>query len=312
MSSRCSRDLLGAGEVGLGGDGDLDGAAHLGQLGDEEPVAGPDPLVGGEAHRDHVDLRPGGRHQVVEPLAEQRPRPVQAGGVDQDQLGVGAVHDAAHHGAGGLRLVGAVITTLVPTRALVSVDLPALGRPDERGEPAAVVRAAARSSALLLAPGRRRSRPRSARRSCPRPCRPARRVRGRRRAAAGRHRRASSPSRRTPSRQPPLAHQVLADRPHLRGLPGHPEVPLAGGQSIPSTTAARSLASGRRRAQPGDVGAPRAGSRTGRRAPRPRSASAGRRAGLGDPGHRRQRGQVADQQQPAARRPGARRSPSAR
>ena len=45
-----------------------------------------------------------GRHEVVEPLAEQRARPVQARGVDQDQLGVGAVHDAADDGARGLRL----------------------------------------------------------------------------------------------------------------------------------------------------------------------------------------------------------------
>ena len=44
------------------------------------------------------------RDQVVEPLAEQRARPVQARGVDEDQLGVGPVHDAAHDGAGGLRL----------------------------------------------------------------------------------------------------------------------------------------------------------------------------------------------------------------
>ena len=45
-----------------------------------------------------------GLDEVVEPLAEQRARPVQARGVDQDQLGVGAVHDAADDGAGGLRL----------------------------------------------------------------------------------------------------------------------------------------------------------------------------------------------------------------
>ena len=44
-----------------------------------------------------------GGHQVVEPLAEQRARPVQAGGVDQDQLRVGPVHDAADDGPGGLR-----------------------------------------------------------------------------------------------------------------------------------------------------------------------------------------------------------------
>ena len=52
-------DLLGRGQVGLGGDGDLGRAAYLGQLADDEPVAGPDLLVGREAHGDHVDLGPG-------------------------------------------------------------------------------------------------------------------------------------------------------------------------------------------------------------------------------------------------------------
>ena len=43
---------------------------------------------------------------VVEPLAEQRARLVDAGRVDEHDLGVGPVEHAAHLGAGGLRLVG--------------------------------------------------------------------------------------------------------------------------------------------------------------------------------------------------------------
>ena len=42
--------------------------------------------------------------QVVEPLAEQRARPVQPRGVDEDQLGIGAGDDAAHRVPGRLRL----------------------------------------------------------------------------------------------------------------------------------------------------------------------------------------------------------------
>ena len=106
MSSRCCPIRSAVGEVGLGGDGDLRRTPDLGQLADDEPVARPDLLVRREAHRDHVDLGPGRPDQVVEPLAEQRARPVQAGGVDQDQLRVLAVDDAAHDRPRGLRLVG--------------------------------------------------------------------------------------------------------------------------------------------------------------------------------------------------------------
>ena len=66
----------------------------------DEPVARPDPLVGRQAEADHVDLEQGLAHQVVEPLAEQRARAVQAGGVDEHELRVGPVHDAADRCAG--------------------------------------------------------------------------------------------------------------------------------------------------------------------------------------------------------------------
>ena len=103
MSSRCWASRSGGTRSVLVATATFDRTPHLGELLDEEPVARADLLVGREADRDHVDLGPGAGHQVVEPLPQQRPRPVQPRGVDQDQLGVGPVHDAAHHGAGGLR-----------------------------------------------------------------------------------------------------------------------------------------------------------------------------------------------------------------
>ena len=54
----------------------------------DELVAGPDPLVGGQAEPDDVDLEQRLAHEVVEPLAEQRAGLVQAGGVDEDELAV--------------------------------------------------------------------------------------------------------------------------------------------------------------------------------------------------------------------------------
>ncbi|SLH33852.1 Uncharacterised protein [Mycobacteroides abscessus subsp. abscessus] len=79
---------------------------HLLDLLHDPPVARADLLVGRDADRDHVDLGIGVAHQVVEPLAEQRARPVQARGVDQDELRVLAVHDAADGVAGRLRARG--------------------------------------------------------------------------------------------------------------------------------------------------------------------------------------------------------------
>ena len=51
-----------------------------------------------------VDLGQGLAHDVVEALAEQGPRAVQPGRVDEHQLGVGPVDDAADRVPRGLRL----------------------------------------------------------------------------------------------------------------------------------------------------------------------------------------------------------------
>ena len=165
-----------------------------------------------------------GLHQVVEPLAEQRARPVQAGGVDQDQLGVGAVHDAAYDGARGLRLVGGD-HDLAADQRVGQRRLAGVGPADERGEPAAVLGRLARSSSSLASSYSAQICSSDLPAALPaRQIGPGSTARGWRwadTAPVAHHvvRRA---------RQPTLAHQVLADRAHLRRLPRHPEVAVAG------------------------------------------------------------------------------------
>ena len=149
MSSRCSPICSGVARSVLVAIATLMVRLTLRHLVDDEPVAGPDLLVGREADRDHVDLGQRRLHQVVEPLAEQRARPVQPGGVDEDQLGVGAVHDAAHDGAGGLRLVGGD-HHLAADQGVGQRRLAGVGPADERHE-AALVRGGARSVMCSLA-----------------------------------------------------------------------------------------------------------------------------------------------------------------
>ena len=68
----------------------------------DEAVARADLLVGGDAEDDDVDVGEGLAHQVVEALAQQGAGAVEAGGVDQDDLRIVLVDDAAHVVAGGL------------------------------------------------------------------------------------------------------------------------------------------------------------------------------------------------------------------
>ena len=134
MAVRCSAIRLGTDQVGLGGDGHQLGS--LGQRGDlphQVGVARADLLVGRQADTDHVDLGPGGPDQVVEPLAEQRPRLVQPGGVDQHQLGIGPVHDAADRVPGGLRL-GRGDRDLAADQGVGQRRLARVGPADEAGE----------------------------------------------------------------------------------------------------------------------------------------------------------------------------------
>ncbi len=128
---------LGVDQVGLGDDGDLGGLLDLGEFLDDELVAGAELLVGGQAEADHVDLGPGAADQVVEALAEQGARLVQAGGVDQHQLGVRAVHDAADGVPGGLRAVGGD-RDLRPHQSVGQGRLARVGPADETREAGAV------------------------------------------------------------------------------------------------------------------------------------------------------------------------------
>ena len=93
--------------VGLGHDAHQCGVgARLADGLEDPPVAGADLLVGGHRHGDEVDVGIGFGDHVVEPVADQLARLVQAGGVHHDDLGFLAVHNAAHGVAGGFRLVG--------------------------------------------------------------------------------------------------------------------------------------------------------------------------------------------------------------
>ena len=100
-------------------------------------VTGAELLVRGQAEADHVDLGPGGAHHVVEPLAEQGARLVQPGGVDQDQLGVGPVHDAPHGVPRRLRLVRGD-RHLLADQSVREGGLARVGAAHEAGEAGAV------------------------------------------------------------------------------------------------------------------------------------------------------------------------------
>ena len=123
-------------EVGLGDDRDLRRAPRRARARcamNRSP--GPIGLVGRQAEADDVDLGPRLAHERVEPLAEQRARLVQAGRVDEHELGVG--RGARCRGSVCRVVCGLleVIATFSPTSALVSVDLPALGRPTKQAKP---------------------------------------------------------------------------------------------------------------------------------------------------------------------------------
>ena len=86
-ASSCSASVRPVDQVGLGDDRDH-GALSSAISAAMNLSPAPDRLVGRDAQADHVDLAPGRPDQVVEALAEQRLRLVQAGGVDEDQLRV--------------------------------------------------------------------------------------------------------------------------------------------------------------------------------------------------------------------------------
>jgi len=62
-------------------------------------------LVGGDTEADHVHIGQCRAHHVVQSLPEQRPRPMQAGRVADDQLPIPDGSDAAYRTTGRLGLV---------------------------------------------------------------------------------------------------------------------------------------------------------------------------------------------------------------
>ncbi len=97
-------DLTLGGDIGLGHDRDQR-RAQARQLVGDVAIARPDPLIGRHAESDDVDIGERGANDVVEPLAEQRARPVQPGCVDKHNLRVDTIDDAPHGVPGGLRFV---------------------------------------------------------------------------------------------------------------------------------------------------------------------------------------------------------------
>ena len=97
---------------------------------------GPTFSSAGTQKPDDVDLGQRRAHDVVEPLAEQRARLVQPRGVDQDQLGVVAVDDAADGVPRRLRPVGRDRDLLADQR-VGQRRLAGVGTADEAGEPCA-------------------------------------------------------------------------------------------------------------------------------------------------------------------------------
>ena len=260
-------------EVGLGGDRDLGGAPHLGHLGDDEPVARPDLLVGSGSTRRPRRPRPRwcGTRSLSRSPSRVRGR-CSPGVSTRISWRVRAVHDAAHHGPRGLRLVGGDHDLLadqrVGERRLAGVG-PARRTTRSRSGSSVMTGSCTRGLVVL--------RPRSARRTCP--CAlPARQI------GPGSTARGCRPARRAP-----VAHHVVRRARQLAGRASGACGSRASartrrpsrssrrpsGQSIDSTTSASRLLP-RRRLEPGDVRGVRRGSRAGRRRPRPRSGSAGR------------------------------------
>src|SRR5690625_3042427 len=111
---------------------------ELGELLRDVAVAGTGQLVRRHAESDDVDLREGAGDEVIEPLAQERPRSVETGGVDEDQLVVLPVDDPPHRVARGLRLRGRDRDLLAHER-VGQRRLARVGPADEACEPGAVV-----------------------------------------------------------------------------------------------------------------------------------------------------------------------------
>ncbi len=136
------------GQVGLAHDQDLGGHHLLHEAGDEA-VAGTDRRRGLDQQTDDVDLCQRGAGPVVGTFAEQRPRLVNAGRVEQHELRVGRRAHPADLGARRLRTIGHD-GDLLPDDPVHQRGLPDVGSPDQRHEPRAKGLAHALGSRLPL------------------------------------------------------------------------------------------------------------------------------------------------------------------
>ena len=133
MASRCS-PIRRADEVGLGGHRELRRPTDLGELVDQEPVAGAGLLVGREAHRHDVDLGPGvGTSSLSRSPSSVRGRC--SPGVSTRTSWASGRCTMPRTTVRVVCGLEEVIATFWPTSALVSVDLPALGRPTKQANP---------------------------------------------------------------------------------------------------------------------------------------------------------------------------------
>ena len=120
--------------IKLGDDADDGGFRRdLANILQDPTVAWADLLIRGDGQADDVDVCVGVLDYLVEALAEQSARAVQAGRVDEDDLRILAVHQAADGVAGGLGLVSRD-GDLLPHQRVGQGGLAGVGAADERHE----------------------------------------------------------------------------------------------------------------------------------------------------------------------------------
>ena len=104
-SQQLLAQLVGVHGIGLGHDRDDRLVARSYQLRGDVAVTRADLLVGRDAEAQHIHLREGAGHQVVQTLTQQGAGAVNTRGVHQNQLVLVLVHNTANRVAGRLRAV---------------------------------------------------------------------------------------------------------------------------------------------------------------------------------------------------------------
>ena len=127
-------DLVLGSLIQLGDDADDGGLrGDLADVLQDPTIAGANLLIRGDGQADDIDVRVGVLDYLVEALTEQCSRAVQTGRVDEHDLRILAVHQAADGVAGGLGLVSRD-GDLVPHQRVGQGGLARIGAADERHE----------------------------------------------------------------------------------------------------------------------------------------------------------------------------------